>query len=242
MLLHLILRFQACIFFCLLCNLSSAAIAPADSIWRVKKIQDFQFTGNGSSSNWKTVEWMTLTQRKGTGLSYQTQVKLLYSDTGIYCLFSCEDNKISATLKEDFADLYTEDVVEVFFWTDEKKPLYFEYELSPLNYELPILVPNHEGAFFGWKPWHYEGERKTRHATHISKKTQKGDNITGWTAEFFIPFALLKPLHNVPPKKGTHWRANFYRIDYDKGSTNWTWQPVQKSFHDYERYGTLVFE
>ncbi len=31
----------------------------------------------------------------------------------------------------------------------------------------------------------------------------------------FVPFELLKPLANVPPKSGTRWRANFYRMDYD---------------------------
>ena len=39
------------------------------------------------------------------------------------------------------------DVFEVFLWTDEKQPIYFEYEISPLGYELPILVPNFGGKF-----------------------------------------------------------------------------------------------
>jgi hypothetical protein len=227
---------------CFLSFLSSAAVAPADSVWRVKKTQDFQFTGNGSANNWKSVEWIPMPQRKGTGVTYQTQVKLLYSDTGVYCLFRCEDNKLTATLKEDFANLYTEDVVEAFFWTDEKTAIYFEYELSPLNYELPILVPNYGGTFFGWRPWHYEGDRKTRHATSISGQTKESNKITAWTAEFFIPFALLKPLLNVPPQKGTHWRANFYRLDYDSGVTSWSWQPTRQNFHDYEKFGTIIFD
>jgi hypothetical protein len=92
----------------------------------------------------------------------------------------------------------------------------------------------------GWRPWHYEGNRKTRHATHIDKKN---DHVTGWYAEFFIPFELLKPLANVPPVKGTRWRANFYRIDYDKGESTWQWQEVRDvAFHDYEKYGTIEFE
>ena len=91
--------------------------------------------------------------------------------------------------------------------------MYFEYELSPLNYELPILVPNFKGKFFGWRPWHYEGNRKTKHATHVIKDR---DIVTGWTAEFFIPYTLLTPMTNVPPKSGSRWRANFYRIDHDQ--------------------------
>ena len=55
--------------------------------------------------------------------------------------------------------------------------------------------------------------------------------------------ALLSPLQNVPPKPGTQWRANFYRMDYDDGkATRWTWVPVGNSFHEYEKFGTLVFE
>jgi hypothetical protein len=33
---------------------------------------------------------------------------------------------------------------------------------------------------------------------HINKD---GDAVTSWTAEFFIPYTLLKPLNNVPPQK-----------------------------------------
>jgi hypothetical protein len=177
--------------------------------------------------------------RKGQKNGYQTKLKLLYSDSGFYCLYHCDDNRITATLKEDFTDLFKEDVVEAFFWTDETIPLYFEYELSPLNYELPILVPNHKANFMGWLPWHYEGNRKTRHAVHINRNK---DSITSWTAEFFIPFALLKPMNQVPPKKGTTWRANFYRIDYDNKSSHWSWQLTRTNFHDYERFGRVVFE
>ena len=38
-------------------------------------------------------------------------------------------------------DLWNEDVFEVFLWTDERYPVYLEYEISPLNHELPILDP-----------------------------------------------------------------------------------------------------
>ncbi len=205
----------------------------------VKHTSDFELTGDGNAPAWTATNWFPLQKYKGAA-TYDTQAKLLYSDTGIYGLFSCTDKKINATLREDFADLYREDVVEIFFWTDESAPLYFEYELSPLNYELAIIVPNFGGDFFGWKPWHYEGARKTRHNTRIIKDN-KGDT-TAWIAEFFIPYALLKPLKNVPPKPGTQWRMNMYRIDYDQEYSSWTWRPVKTNFHDYERFGTIRFE
>ena len=205
----------------------------------IKHSSNFDISGDGNAAEWRSTEWIPLTRRKGA-LDYSTRAKLLYSDTGIYGLFSCQDNKITATLKEDFANLWTEDVIEIFLWPDQSMPLYFEYELSPRNYELSILVPNMDGDFLGWRPWQYENERKTRHATKII--TDNRGNTTEWLAEFFIPYALLKPLRNVPPKKGTSWRMNMYRIDYDQAYTSWTWQPVEKNFHDYEKFGVITFD
>lgn len=219
---------------------NTAAPENSKEIWKIKHTKDFELAGNGTASNWNSTEWLNLPSRSGRQTTYLTKVKVLYSDSGIYCLYYCEDNKIISTLKQDFLDLWNEDVVEAFFWPDETVPVYFEYELSPHNYELPILVPNIKGNLMGWRPWHYEGKRKTRHATHINKR---GDDVTRWTAEFFIPFELLKPMINLPPKKGTRWRANFYRIDYDKGESTWQWQKVRDdAFHDYEMFGTIEFD
>ncbi|CAN5274966.1 hypothetical protein BH23BAC1_BH23BAC1_47180 [soil metagenome] len=211
---------------------------------QIKKTKDFEIDGTGAAREWEKATWINLPFRHGPDTTYKTKSKILYSDEGIYFLFECEDQILTATLNEDFANLYEEDVVEVFLWTDEEYPIYFEYELSPLNYELPILIPNFEGKFFGWRPWQYEGPRKTRHATSVKGgKKESGAKIDQWTAEFFIPFALLAPLKNVPPQKGTTWRANMYRIDYDgEGFKSWQWQPTSGSFHEYKKFGTFIFD
>lgn len=205
----------------------------------VQHTADFEITGDGNASSWSKAEWTSLPPREGARSYYQSKVKLLYSDRGIYCLFFCQDSQITATLKEDFANLYNEDVVEIFFWPDESVPVYFEYELSPNNYELPIMVPNLKGKFFGWRPWHYEGDRVTRHGAKITKD-EKG--VVSWTAEFFIPFTLLTPLVTKPPQKTSRWRANMYRIDYDEGASEWSWQLTRTNFHDYEKFGTIEFQ
>ena len=151
---------------------------------------------------------------------------------------------MTSTLKADFLNLYEEDVVEVFLWTSEDFPVYFEYELSPLNYELPIMVPNYNGKFYGWLPWKYSGENKTRHAISVKGgQMESGATVSGWMAEFFIPFKLLSPLPKVPAISGTKWRANMYRIDYDSSKgASYSWQKTQKNFHDYKNFGTFVFE
>lgn len=213
-----------------------ALLLPASLIAQpllVSKTSDFTITGKGDAKEWGKAGWLTLTQREGKK-NYETKVKLMYSDSGMYCLFHNADDKITSTMDQDYLDLWKEDVNEIFFWTDEKVPIYFEYEISPMNFELPILVPNLNGKFLGWRPWHYFGDRVIRHATNM----KPGE----WTSEFFIPYKILEPLTNVPPKKGITWRCNIYRIDHDDGASEWSWQPVRTNFHDFEKFGVIKFD
>ena len=215
-----------------------------EGVLKVKATNDFVVTGEGKNAAWNKAEWEKVPQRTKDGLPYESRIKVLYSTTGLYVLFEGTDKKLTAKIEKDFENLWEEDVFEVFLWTDPKQTTYFEYEISPLNFELPILVPNIDGKFLGWLPWHYDGARKTRKGTATTGGQKKsGSAINGWSAEVFIPYALLAPLQNVPPKSGTEWRANFYRMDYDDGKpTRWTWTPVGASFHEYEKFGRLIFE
>jgi len=209
----------------------------------ITRCEDFEVTGDGSAEPWSQTEWIDIPQRIEKTDTYLTRAKALYSETGIYFLFDCEDKVLTASMKEDNLDLWNEDVVEVFLWTEEDFPVYFEYEISPLNYELPIIVPNYKGDFFGWLPWHYEGDKRTRHATSTrGGSKEQNASIKAWMAEFFIPYKLLNPLPNVPPEPGAKWRANMYRIDYDQGPTHFSWQKTSGSFHEYNKYGTFIFE
>ncbi|HOF21419.1 MAG TPA: carbohydrate-binding family 9-like protein, partial [Bacteroidales bacterium] len=209
----------------------------------IKKCSDFAVTGTGSSDEWNKAGWVELDQQGPEISPCRTRVKVLYSETGIYFLFDCEDRVLTSTIKGDNMHIYTEDVVEVFLWTEESFPVYFEYELSPMNYELTIMVPNYNGSFLGWLPWNYEGDRKTRHETSVrGGRKESGSRVEGWMAEFFIPYRLLAPLPKVPPVSGTKWRANMYRIDYDKGTAHFAWQKTGRSFHEYNKYGTFLFE
>ena len=200
----------------------------------VTATEDFELTGDGSAPQWERAQWVPLERRDVGGLDYETRVKLLYSETGLYVLMDGTDSRLTATMTEDFLDLWHEDVFEVFLWTDEAYPVYFEYEISPLGYELPIIIPNFGGEFLGWRPWHYEGERVTRRATSVTGGPREpGATITGWRAEVFIPWALMEPLQGVPPQPGTVWRANFYRVDHDsEPPTAWYWAPVEGSRFD----------
>jgi hypothetical protein len=219
-----------------------AQATPRPSV-SVRPTADFEVTGTGDHAAWRLAAWTPMRRRQADGSPYDTRFKVLYSTTGIYCLMDGTDKMLTATMNEDFMDLWNEDVYEVFLWTDERHPIYFEYEISPLNRELPILIPNFGGQFLGWRPWRYDRDRLVRKATSVTGgPKQSHAAIQGWRAEFFIPYALLRPLQNVPPKPGMKWRANFYRMDYDGGKrTQWDWAPVGDSFHEYEKFGELVF-
>lgn len=209
----------------------------------IRRTDDFQVTGIGDHANWAKTDWVRITPQEAAGKPYTTKVKLLYSTTGVYFLFQNEDEKLTSTIQEDYGSLFKEDVIEVFLWPDQSVPIYFEYELSPLNYELAILVPNINGDFHGWKPWRYEGNLRVQHATSTQggPKVSKG-NVTGWTGEFFIPYRLLRPIVQTPPAPGTQWRGNLYRIDYDHSYATWSWQKTSGSFHEFKKYGTFIFE
>ncbi|CAN5823495.1 hypothetical protein BH10BAC2_BH10BAC2_38140 [soil metagenome] len=240
------------------CFFGSTVLFAQQNKINVKRTDDFTVTGDGSNKAWNTAVWNTITQRssatlkmenwyitddrlKINDLQYQTQFKILYSDKGIYCLFYCEDSAITSTIKEDFGDLFNEDVVEAFFWPDTSRVIYFEYELSPMNYELPLIIFNNNGNANGWLPFYYKNGRKTDHAINISNNKITKELFT-WTAEFFIPYTLLSSLKNIPPQKGMQWRANFYRIDYDQQPVFSSWQLTRESYHDPEKFGVIEFE
>jgi len=210
----------------------------------VRKCPDFNLTGKGDNNEWNKAEWNYLTKLDTGGKTYTTKFKILYSAKGIYVLFNGDDDRISTQYDKDFEDLFKGDVFEVFFHTDPNTPLYFEYEINQLNKELVLLVPNVNGKAHGWIPWHYEKERAIKKMINVvgGKKISNGA-ITSWSAELFFPYDLFTPLGNVPPISGTIWNANFYRLDYDSGKMiKWAWGPVQKSFHELEKFRPVKFE
>ncbi len=93
----------------------------------VKPAADFEVDGSGEHAGWRQAEWVTLRRRQADGHPYETRLKTLYSGTGIYFLMEGTDRTLTATMKEDFMNLWNEDVFEVFLWTDERHPVYFEY-------------------------------------------------------------------------------------------------------------------
>ncbi len=220
-------------------------LAPFDKTpLLVRKCQDFSLTGKGDHPEWAKAAWHMLHQLDSGGQHYESKFKILYSDKGIYVLFNGADQKITTPYDQDFDDLFKGDVFEVFFHPHPEWPLYFEYEVNQLNKELVLLIPNFNGASYGWLPWHYNAKRRVDKKVHIAGGTAApGSVITAWSAELFFPYELLHSVSGTIPQSGTVWNANFYRLDYDSGNMiKWAWSPVEKSFHEYKKFGSIRFE
>ncbi|MFC1605200.1 amidohydrolase family protein, partial [Planctomycetota bacterium] len=92
----------------------------AAKVLRIRRTEDFTVSGKGDAPAWEKTKWEPLNLRRSDGHQYKTHVKMLYSGTGLYVLMEAEDATITATMKEDFLNLWQEDIFEVFLWTDER--------------------------------------------------------------------------------------------------------------------------
>ncbi len=234
-------KLQALIFVTLLGAATSAlahSIHVQDTLL-VNKVLPFEIDGAGTNASWNTTNWVNLIQLDSSNLQYPSKFKILYTDSGVYVLFSGLDKKITSPYKNDFEDLFRADVFEVFFHPEPSTPIYLEYEINAYNAELVLLVPNLSKKTFGWAPWKYTGKKKVVKKVKVH---EQNNEMYKWTAELYFPFKLFIPLQNLDVKKGVCWNANFYRLDYDDTKmVKWAWSPIVKSFHEFEKYGVIQF-
>ncbi|HEA22959.1 hypothetical protein LCGC14_1414120 [marine sediment metagenome] len=212
----------------------------------VKWCSDFNITGKGDNAEWDKTEWSALTKLDPEGSEYKSKFKVLASENGIYVLFQGEDDKITTSDYKDMDKIWKGDVFEVFFQTDTQETKYFEYEVNQFEKQLLLTISNSKNGV-SWIP--FNGYDRNTYGT-INKVEVLGGpqeldgKITSWSAEVFISYRSLGLLSFVPPKSGTLWSANFYRIDYDTGTeVKWSWSPtIEQSFHDLDKFGTIKFE
>lgn len=212
----------------------------------VKRCNDFNISGNGSSSEWEKTEWSLLTKLDQEGLEYKTKFKVLASEKGIYVLFHGEDAKITTSDYEDMDKIWNGDVFEVFFHPDPQKPMYFEYEVNQFEKQLLLTISNSKNGV-SWIPFN-EYDRNTYETINkvevLGGLQELDGKITSWSAEVFIAFKSMGLFSSVPPKSGKVWNANFCRLDHDTGKMiKWSWSPtIEKSFHELDKFRAIKFE
>lgn len=239
-----ILRSFASVYFFLTAFSATSQTAP---LVVVKKCGDFEIDGKGSNSEWQKTEWQIHKRIQPSDINHETKSKILYSDKGIYLLFSGVDQKITTKDYKDYEEIYDGDVFEVFFHPKPDQPQYFEYEINQLGRELTLTLARSNHNTVAWSPWHYEYNKRQiirRKVNVVGGKAEVGASITSWTAELFFPNEIFALMPGTPPHSGDVWNANFCRIDYDSGKAlEWTWSPgITKSFHELEKYSQIRFE
>jgi len=220
---------------------------PPTEKYIVKHCNDFTIGEPGKSPEWNKAEWMSYRKIDSGGAVYATKSKMLYSDKGIYVLFTGDDQRITTKDYQDFQEIYEGDVFEVFFRPDPSQPQYFEYEINALNRELILTLTRTGNKTLAWSPWFPEyrsGSLVQKNTAVAGGEKKVGAPITGWTAEFFLPYQLLALLPGVAPHKGDIWAANLGRIDYDSGhQVQYSWsRAIQKDFHELEHFGQILFD
>jgi len=211
---------------------------------KVKKCTDFELTGSDVNPAWQKTQWVKLNKLDPGSDHYETQFKILYSNTGIYVIFRGRDNKITTDNYQDFENIFNGDVFEVFFHPDPSRNLYFEYEVNALDKELILVLSRFKGTTNSCVPWksRKNGIKSIVQVSGGSKEIH--GHIKSWQAEIYFPYTALGILPGIPPERGSVWKANFCRLDYDTGvMIKWSWSPgIKQSFHELEQFQSIQFE
>jgi hypothetical protein len=175
------------------------------------------------------------------------EVKLLWSDSGLYVAFSVADKDIIGGFKKGDLDphLWTKDTVEMMIDPDgdgDNKD-YYEIQINPQNlvfdsqfdaYNEPKVEPD---GPFGHQDW----SANLKSAVSLDGTLDKSsDEDRGYTVEAFVPWKSFNKAGKLPPEVGSSWRINFYAMKNNGGVA---WSPIlgQGNFHKASRFGRVVW-
>ena len=172
----------------------------------------------------------------------RADAKVLWDDKYLWVGFSIEDRDVWSTLDKRDDKLWTQEAVELFLDADGDGKTYVELQTNP------------RGAIFdSYLPRYRENQNDfdsgMKVAVGVEGTLDKRDDVDkGWTVELQIPLEAArgkeKEMKNVPPRVGSMWRVNFFRMDLPAGKpqqgTAWS-PPMVGDFHALDKLGELVF-
>jgi hypothetical protein len=178
----------------------------------------------------------------GLPADQKTTAKVLWDDKNLYVAFDCADKDVWTTLDKHDDKLWTQEAVEMFIDADGDGKTYVELQVNPKNATFDSYLASYRKNENDWN-----SGMKTAVKVDGTIEDRK-DTDKGWTVEMAIPLAdamgKLKEMKNVPPKVGTEWHVNFFRLDMPAGrpqqGTGWS-PPMVGDFHALDRFGVLAF-
>ena len=200
--------------------------------------------------------------------TYSTEATLAWDGAHLYVAFACTDSSPWGRYRDRDDRLWEEEVVEVFLDPDGNGREYAEFEVSPLNVVVDLLIAAPRASGPGARQWNAEGWQ-TAVARHAA----------GWVVEMAIPWASLERAGvTAAPRHGDTWRVGLYRITRPGGPEKaaridalvaerraasdarkaeidraleqlraddeyaaWSVTHADRGFHDPERFGTVRF-
>ncbi len=178
----------------------------------------------------------------GAPLVQPTALRVCHDGERLYIAFDCVDRDVWGTFRGRNERIYDEEVVEAFLAPSGDPRRYFELESNPRGAYWEGVIDNPDGQRRSLRTdldWVCAGwERAIRVRGTLDTRDDVDD---GWAVEWAIPFAGLGA---APPRPGTRWRANFYRIDQANGGEYSAWSPTfaePAEFHLPNHFGVLEF-
>lgn len=178
---------------------------------------------------------------------FHTEAKLCWDDENIYIAFDVEDHNICATYTKRKDPVYAEDVVEVFISPYNSVYKYYELNVNPINTIYDSLQTN-KVEEEGGKGVYANTDYTLHHMqTAVDVRGTVNDPSVedeGYSVEYAIPFSDFEPTAFCPPKAGTVWRMNLYRIDGMPQTDFYAWSPNYfkfPQFHLPSGFGYLKF-
>lgn len=142
---------------------------------------------------------------------YRTQFRALWSDDGLYARFDADDPKAWHTMTKRDEHLWEEEVVEIFLDIDGSGRDYAEIEVNPVNVVCDVRMRRASPDKLSDLSWNFEG---------LESRTKPYSK--GLTAVLFMPWSGFRSLPagekaELPPKPGTAWKFNVFRIERPGG-------------------------
>jgi hypothetical protein len=178
----------------------------------------------------------------GQPAEQKTQAKLLWDDKNLYVAFINDDKDIWTTLDKHDDKLWTQEADEMFIDADGDGKTYVELQVNAKGATFDSYLPTYRQNQNDW-------DANMKAGVNIEGTLNKRDDEDKrWTVELAIPLEAAKgkekEMKNVPPKVGTEWRVNFFRMDQPNGrpqsGTGWS-PPMVGDFHALDKFGVLVF-
>jgi hypothetical protein len=194
-------------------------------------------------SNAQAIEWGPQ--------GYKTTFRALWNDQDLWLRFDVEDPSPWNTMTKRDEHLWDEEVVEIFLDLDGTGKDYAEYELSPANVLCDVKMDSPWPNVQSNLEWNHEGIE-----TAVEKKAASANFRGGWVGILRLPWKGFHSLPAVaekravaPPKAGTVWKFNLFRIERPGGPQDpktdavfAAWSPTGKpSFHYPPAFRSITF-